>query len=334
MTRKIPIIRTSERTTWRTCPQKWWWGYREGLVGKGLPNYNLWFGTGWHEAMAVYYGQGFKRYPKKARQVLEDYFKDSMATIATYGDDEQTRKFVDALPLALSMWDHYIETYGRDEAWEIIATERSCQVEVYDYEGNPIAIYAFTMDGVLRDHSDHMKIKILEHKTAAMIQTGHLPLDDQAGSYLAFMTIILRDEGLLGPDESIQDIIYNYARKEIYKPDERPVNADGLRLNKDGTVSKNQKANQAPILLRVEIPRSAESRNRLIDRVILEAEEMQRMREDPSLVYKNPHAGPFGCTTCPFFQMCQLHEEGGDWETLRDWQFEAKDPYADHRKAS
>jgi hypothetical protein len=301
-----------------------------GLVSKGLPNYNFWFGTGWHEALAIHYGKGRKRYPKKARAALEHYFKTEYAMMRTLGDDGLP-KFEQALDLALAMWDHYMETYGADEHMDILATERSCQVPVYDYDGNHIADYAFTMDGVYRDLSDHSKVKILEHKTATIIQTSHLALDDQAGSYLTFMTEILRAEGTLGPKESIQEITYNFARKEIYKPDERPRNAEGLALNKDGTVSKNQ-GKQAPVLLREDIPRSRESRNRIVDRVIVEAAEMNRMRANPELVYKNPMGGPFGCTSCPFFEMCKLHEEGGDWQDLMAWKYRQEDPYADHRR--
>lgn len=329
MADKIPTLRTSERTAWRKCPAAWWWGYREGLVPKGLPALPLWFGTGWHLALATYYGKGKRRYPKKARQVLIDYFDSELEQIKTI-DGEGAIKYVEAQALALNMWDNYIATYGADDHMYIIAVERSEQVEIFDAAGNLIAIYAFTMDGVYRDERDHNKIKLLEHKTATIIQLAWLALDDQAGSYLAFMTEVLRHEGVLGPDESIQDVTYNIARKEVVKKDDRPRNADGLALNKDGSISKNQNV-QAPLLVRQDIPRSAESRNRLIERVAIEVEQMNEMRDDPTRVYKNPQGGPFGCQTCPFFQMCQLHEEGGDWEDLRDWQFKVEDPYADHR---
>lgn len=329
---KVPVIRTSERSAWRKCPQAWWWGYREGLVPKGLPAIQFWFGTGWHEALAVYYGPGKRRYPKKARAALEAYFDAELETIKTI-DDDGAQKYVDAKELALAMWDNYIATYGPDDHMYIIAVERSEQVEVCDADGNLIAIYAFTMDGVYRDENDHNKIKLLEHKTATIIQLAWLALDDQAGSYLAFMTEVLRAEGVLKPDESIQDVTYNIARKEFVKPDDRPRNAEGLALNKDGSVSKNQNA-QAPLLVRQDVARSEESRNRLIERVAIEVEQMNEMRADPTRVYKSPQGGPFGCQSCPFFQMCQLHENGGDWEDLRDWQFVVKDPYADHRKAS
>ena len=54
------MVRTSERSTFKRCPQKWWWAYVEGLAPKE-PAKALWFGTGWHEVMADYYRPGKKR---------------------------------------------------------------------------------------------------------------------------------------------------------------------------------------------------------------------------------------------------------------------------------
>lgn len=331
---RIPLIRTSEITTWRTCPQKWWWGYREGLQGKGLPNYNFWFGTGIHLALAGHYQKGFARGTGRNDpiRIWKKYCKDEFAIMRGY-DEDGTRKFFEAEALGIAMLEHYLATYGRDEHMEIMSTEEALRIPLYDVDGKLIAYYLFTMDGVYRDHNDYKKIKILEHKTATMIIIAHLVLDDQAGTYLALMTEVLRARGVLGPDEAIQDITYNFLRKEIYKPDTRPRNVDGEALNKDGTVSKQQGV-QAPVLLRKDIARSAEARRTLIDRIVVEAEAMNRMRENPDLVFKNPHGGPFGCTSCPFFEMCQLHEEGGDWLDLREWKYYAEDPYANYRKAA
>src|SRR5438874_2584125 len=57
----LPLLRTSERGSFRRCPQRWWWGTVEGLSPResAIP---LWFGTGWHLIMAHHYcGPGKKR---------------------------------------------------------------------------------------------------------------------------------------------------------------------------------------------------------------------------------------------------------------------------------
>ena len=330
---KLPILRTSERTTWRECPQKWWWGYREGLVPQGAPNYNLWFGTGIHLALASHYQKGTRR-GKGAKgpvAVWQKYCKDEYVPMKVMeGDDSE---FVESMELGTVMLEGYLKEYGNDDHMYILATEQSRKILVHDHDGTPLFWYAYTMDGVYRDRADHNRLKLLEHKTALIVSLSHLPLDDQAGAYPTFETELLRADGTLRPDEKILDVTYNILRKGKPRIDDRPRNAEGKALNKDGTVSKNQNT-QAKLFVREDISRSDESRLRIVDRAIIEVHEMNRMRADRDLIYKNPHSGPFGCGSCPFLDMCILHEEGGDWQDLRDWKFKARDPYTDHRKAA
>lgn len=324
------MLRTSERGTWRTCPQKWWWGYRLGLVPKGPPHFNFWFGIGVHEALAEWYQPGLKRglHPAKSWQ---QYAKDEYVMMKSFEGD--TKEYHDAYDLGTAMLEHYVDTYGKDRNWFVLATEQTRKVAVYDADGVHVGWYLYTMDGVYRDRDDHNKIKIMEHKTASIINLGHLSLDDQAGSYLTFETENLREEGVLGPDEQIDEVTYNFLRKAVKKVDERARNEYGQALNKDGTVSKQQGV-QAPILVRHDVPRSAEYRARCVDRIVIEFELMQQMRDRPELIYKSPQAGPFGCGSCPFHEMCELHEEGADWEDYKEWKFVPKDPYGPYRKAS
>jgi hypothetical protein len=37
---------------------------------------------------------------------------------------------------------------------------------------------------------------------------------------------------------------------------------------------------------------------------------------------------------CAFFQMCELHEMGSDWQEFRNLSFTKRDPYSDHRKSA
>jgi len=330
--KRIPEIRTSERTTWRQCPQKWWWGYRQGLVPKGALAKHFWFGSLIHEVLAARYQEGRKRLSDaKCLALWDKLCANEYETMRTNEWDD--REYIDAQALGREMLTNYFAEYGADDHMDIIATEQVRKVPVYDYDGNLICYYLYTMDGIYRDLDDHNLLKLLEHKTALMVNLGHLPLDDQAGSYLAFETLLQRDLGTIGPDEAIVEITYNILRKAVKREDDRPTDAQGRYLNKDGTVSKRQN-DQAPLFVRHPVARSEAAREQIIDRIVTEAIQMREMRADPSRVYKNPSAGPFGCTSCPFFQMCQLHEEGGDWEDLRDWTFRQQDPYGPYRKVA
>lgn len=331
---KVPEVRTSERTLFRKCRQAWWWGYRQGLVPKGTPAIHFWFGTGVHEALATWYQPGTRRTKGRLHPVAvwQRYCDDELVNIKTKEGD--ITQYVDAVQLGTVMLENYLEKYGRDEHMHILVTEQTRRIPIYDHDGNLICYYLYTMDGSYRDLADHNRIKILEHKTALMIILTHLTLDDQAGSYLAFETLVQRAAGVLREDEAIMDITYNFLRKATPKEDDRPRNVEGLALNKDGSVSKNQ-GTQAPLLVRHDVSRSAEARHNIIDRLIVEVKEMNACRADPeNHVYKNPMPGPFGCSSCPFKDMCELHEEGGDWQDLRDWQFDRKDPYGPYRKVA
>jgi len=325
----LPTLRTSERTTWRQCPQKWWWGYRMGLVPKGPVGFNFWFGIGIHEALADWYQLGFKRGPHPAKSWAKYADAEIPIIVRDYDATTDTTKYVEARDLGVAMMEHYVDTYGKDPHKKYVATEQTRKMVIYDHDGSPLAIYFYTMDGVYIDVEDYNRVKIDEHKTASMIKFGHLALDDQAGSYLTFESL----NRLAAGQSPIEEITYNFMRKEVYKVDSRPVNEDGKRLNKDGSVSKQQGV-QAPVLARYEVARSAEARRQQHDRIVLEVKEMNRMKANPELVYKNPQQGPFGCESCPFKTMCELHEEGGDWQDLRDWTFKTQDPYGPYRKAA
>lgn len=71
---------------------------------------------------------------------------------------------------------------------------------------------------------------IVTHNTAKSIKTNHLPIDDQAGGYWAIADTTLRKQGLIGPKERINGILYNFLMKA--PPDKRPLNEKGEATNK------------------------------------------------------------------------------------------------------
>src|SRR3546814_7851105 len=132
------------------------------------------------------------------------------------------------------MMEGYVDRYGEDDHWDVIATEQTFNLLISDPRvarlpsGKLKALirYVGTFDGVYRDTGTG-EIFLMEHKTAAGISTAHLPLDDQAGSYWYVATRVLRKQGLIGPRESIAGIMYNFMRKGL--PDDRPTNERGER---------------------------------------------------------------------------------------------------------
>jgi hypothetical protein len=315
-------ITTSSRSAFRRCPQKWWWQYVDGYRKRGETPDALWFGIGIHEALASWYRQGLIRGPLPA-DTFDDWCGDEERHIrASYADHEygefDEAKYENARELGTDMLNGYVRRYGRDTDWDVLAIERPFRVKVR-HEGRPIAKFMSTWDGVYRDRIDG-QVYLMEHKTASAVQLSFLELDDQAGSYWAFAGPILRKEGVLGPDEQIAGITYNYLRKSL--GDERPVDRAGNSLNKDGSISKRQPVERYVRHIVERSPREIASQ---VNRLANEAFLMTEMIERRIPVTKNTSKE---CTFCEFFTVCKQHERGGtSWKTVMAAEFDQANPF-------
>lgn len=370
------MLRTSERRDFKRCPQRWWWGWREGLKTKGSEKTPLWFGTGVHLGLAEWYVPGTKRGIHPA-ETFAAYAKDSLHSIKVAdATDEAVAQYEDGLMLGVTLLEEYVKHWGHDESWDFIQAEQAFSLNVpwpgndrqglYDVSeltpADLLLVYKGTWDGVYRDLEDG-KIKLLETKTAAQISTSHLSLDDQAGSYWAIASHVLREEGLLRKGERIHGITYNFLRKG--KPDDRPRDAEGYACNKPakqdymdalgigpaearkmkleymqeiavkakvtvlGERSKNQ---PAPLFLREPVWRTSAERTTQLRRIQNEGVAMMAYRDGTLPLFKNPTKD---CSwDCAFFAMCELQERGGEWETFKKAMYRQEDPYADHRKSA
>lgn len=323
------MIRTSERKTFRSCPQKWWYSYREGLSPIGRPATALWFGTAVHESLAEWYKPGLRRGVRPATTFVKwlDANRIENESVSAGKDDRGETVYEDAQTLGVSMLRKYIELYGKDEDKETLAIEQPFQVDITDRDGKYVVTAVGTFDGVYYDNVDGW-IYLWEHKTAAAIQTAFLALDDQAGTYYAVATQVLRSEGIIGSREVINGITYNYLRKA--KPDLRPRDKAGMFLNKDGSVSKRQ---PRPEFLREVVERSPSEVNRQLQRLRDDALWMRAVESGRAPLIKNTGRD---CPYCPFFDLCVLDEKGNKRgvAALKKAAYTVTDHYADHRGKS
>jgi hypothetical protein len=325
------MVRTSERLAFRRCRQKWWWGWREGLKAPFRTS-ALWFGEGIHFALANYYKEGTKRGPDPAETFDKWVGLERRRIFTKPNPDVDEQQIVDAKDLGVGMLEAYVEKYAADPNLDFIVTEQPFQRPI-PMGGSALwaraqsileFLYCGTFDGVFRTEG---KPWLIEHKTAKQISTLHLPLDDQAGSYWMVATNVLRKLKLIGPKEELEGIRYNFLRKAL--PDDRPTNPEGMRLNKDGSVSKNQ---PVPYFHREDVFRYPGERRTQLTRIQDEATEMALVKAGILPVTKNP---THDCHwDCQFFQMCQLHESGDDWKDYRKTIYTIEDPYAVHRKSA
>jgi hypothetical protein len=215
-----------------------------------------------HEALEVRYPVGLKRGPHPAQTFEKLYAADLKKNEDEWGmfaDEEWT----DALELGLDMLEGYIDKYGRDEQWEVLASEMKFAVPVYMPQDKavpalqnilvgalmeagkltesqvagkvPLFWYVGTMDGVWKDRSSG-RVRINDYKTTSgdAVKEGEAKgvLDEQATAYWTFGVDYLIGQRIMKPRviEALDGMLYTFLKKS--KRDDRPVNDSGYALNK------------------------------------------------------------------------------------------------------
>lgn len=336
----VPLLRNSERTDFKRCPQRWQWRWNENLVPIEFTHGPLVFGTLGHLALAQWYIPGTKRGRHPAEtwdEIAKDLMDGLFSETTSYIDEELEMGWLEAKQLGHDLLVNYVNEYGDDDAWEVLWVEHpGKQLIPHPYyalakemggtisaKPTPIVNYCYTMDLIIRDHTANGRIRYVDHKFMKAIQTRHLWIDSQNGGYLAIGTHELRKAGLIGPKEAVRDLIYNFVRKA--RPPDKPRNAFGEYLNKDGTPMKRQ---PPPYFDRVVITKTAKERNAQITHIGNEALAMKAFRTGKLPLYKTPTRD---CAwDCSFFNLCQVHETGGDVEETKRMLFKKEDPYSEY----
>jgi hypothetical protein len=329
----VPLLRTSERSAWTQCRQRWHWSYVDCLKPKSeVPA--LRFGDLVHQALAAYYIPGRKRGPAPA-EVFERLYNDQIAEHKREGFDVWADDaWQEAGDLGVSMLERYVERWkDEDSRYMVIQSEMQFRFPLRERTGGPIlAIYVGTIDGLWKDLTKAKRpFLFAEHKTTAAISLDGLPLDEQAGAYWTYGPAYMSRTGRFTDVQDIDCVLYNFLRKAKPNP-EKTYDAEGRVLNKDGSVSKVQ---PAPYFAREPVFRGSADRRNVHRRVLQQLTEIQGAREGRVAVYKIP--GPLhnpNCRGCPFRDMCELHETGNDWRSMAKIMYEGWDPYDAHELES
>lgn len=342
-----PLVRTSERTSFTRCRWQWDRNYNDRLKPhEEAPA--LRFGSLVHAALERRYPPGIKRGPKPA-PVFEKLFEAELKEAGTtWGFRDEDGEWATAGEMGVSMLENYVDTYGKDEEWKVIASEMTFKVPVMTpphpdggymgIRGEQLAkpqimfYYVGTMDGVWQNRMDE-GVRINDYKTCKGDPTkeaeGKLVLDEQGTAYWTWGVDAMIEEKILKPRQlqALDGMLYTFLRKG--KKDERPVNAQGQSLNQDGSVSRKQ---PSPYFHREVVYRDEQQQAMARERAIQQVLEMQAVRDGKLAAYKVPGTGfpSQQCKGCGFFDICELHEIGADWESLRDASMTTWDPYDAH----
>lgn len=338
--RNLPMLRNSERSAFKQCRFLWDIAYNRRLKPiHAMPA--LRFGNLMHQALAAYYVVGVKRGKNPVDEFTRLYERDLQESYE-FGFKDEDGKWNDAGELGVAMLTNYLNTYGKDEDWEVLVTEHPYRVVVNHplcaicgqeiYEGDcsaqcPGPVYrpwfaqTGILDGVWRHRSKKDHTVVVDHKTAASISTSYLVMDDQAGSYWTWGVDYLWEAGLLKKGTKLNGMMFNFMRKAM--PDERPKNEAGQSLNKDGSVSKVQ---PSPYFVRHYTWRDEYDRQMQRVRAMAEYAEMEKIRNGEATAYKSP--GRMTCAGCWLLDACELHETGNDWESFLRQTTQTWEPYA------
>jgi hypothetical protein len=323
-----------------------------------------------HESLRVYYRKGSKRGRHPALTFAKLY-EAELVTQTKLGFRDEDGTWNDAAAMGEAMLNGYVEHYGADERWLVLATEIPFRVPVlHPRTGRVWFQYAGVIDLVVKDRETKFT-GLVDHKSTKNDPTKneYLALDEQAGAYWRYGRQALYDLGLLRQDRELNGILFNFLKKKL--PDERPQNEQGEYLNnpekaalvafveatpklraktgvkpekmkveelvtligakraaKLGEPSKNQ---PGPLFHREPVWRNDAEGERVHERVLEQMREMQQARRGKLAVYKTPgHIMSGMCQMCGFRDMCELHESGADWESLRDATMKPWEPYAEH----
>jgi hypothetical protein len=285
-------------------------------------------GTWIHAALASWYERGLKRAVAPLSHLFMAEAESALVIAKDVGaPDHIVEKAEELIELGVAMTDAYQEYYHDDPDVSVLDVEIPL-----DFSLGSAAPYGALISHLLKPDMVYRSMStgyvwLMEHKSAAQIRTEHLAIDDQARPYGAMVEPALRKMGLLKSDDRFQGIMYNFLRKTL--PDERPRDAQGRALNKNGSVSARQ---PAVAFVRKGLTMTRPAKIITLDRVRAEsfliAAITARVRSgniDPDSIHKTPH---HSCPKfCDYFAICSSEEDGVDITDMVRVQFVQKDPY-------
>lgn len=205
-------ISYSELDTFRQCPLKHLWSYRERWTKEQDEGGPLAKGTLWHTVMEEHYlkiSEWQQRYRTRRWVIPERMWAavlaDCREAVQPYLADPKSGEQTENQALIQWMYEGYVEQYGIDPQWRILGVEMRAELPLYDPQDvamigdsrrkrtdRPVAFrIKAKLDLLVQDlNTGHRWI--IDHKSGANLPTQFdLELDDQFGLY----TWLMRESG-------------------------------------------------------------------------------------------------------------------------------------------
>lgn len=187
MANEIHIVSFSELDTYRQCPLKHMWSYKQRWRKPVDPNGALAKGSLWHNVAESHYkvikAWHDEKRPGTARDLLAKAKAEArLHLVNPEGDPTDTQELVSW------MYDGYTEHYGIDEEWRPIALEYAIQIPLLNAAGRPTRYHIKgKLDAIMKNRETGM-LWIWDHKSGANLPSQmDLEIDDQFGVYTWMM---------------------------------------------------------------------------------------------------------------------------------------------------
>ena len=276
----------SELADFRQCPLKhrirWTKGWYQPVAGGSSA-----LGTLWHAVQATHY-----RFKMAKEKVGGTYTVDEAREVMLGAiEDLEESEEADTEQADLLEWmaNGFLERWGTDGDWEILAVEERMRVPLVDPDrprAKPRFLFRFNADLIVRIRSLDL-VAIVDNKTVAsqgQMNKADLDLDDQPGLYIVGATL----DGRFGP---VHYAMLNQVRRDKLK---RPMTL--------------QERFYRPTTLRPKAELAEITRDALAD--------MERMHGEANLRRSSSAPNPKQCAwKCDFKEAhITLRQSGGDWD--------------------
>lgn len=189
-TEETVIVSYSELDTYRQCPLKHFLAYAQRYTKPPKPDSALAKGSLYHAVMEMHYKAIMKaqhKYPAGRIPVdKESRLLDKITQkVDEYLRDEQTGEFYsDQHALISWMYEGYVEQYGIDRQWKIMAVEHQIVTPLRDEQGNRSRYHLKAKIDLLVMERATGKLWVIDHKSGANLPSQmDLEIDDQFGLY-------------------------------------------------------------------------------------------------------------------------------------------------------
>lgn len=182
------IVSYSELDTFRQCPLKHRWGYVQRWTKGVVPGSALDKGSLWHAVMERHYGviklyqdhnQGNIPDGKVSRVLARIWEKiEPLLFDPVTGEQTETQEII------TWMYKGYVEYYGLDDEWRVVAIEHQIITPLRDKDGEPTPYKLKAKIDLIMRSKKNGKSYVWDHKSCSDLPTYMaLEMDDQFGLY-------------------------------------------------------------------------------------------------------------------------------------------------------